>query len=124
MNCPHCGTHIDEHPASRCLDAWVADDIFGGSANPDNVLWYWWDSSDDEGKRVVLGVHLFAGPKFSTDIAAAWQVLGKMGGFWTVQGYIYEGRTNHYYAGRRGHVGSRAPTAPHAICRAAIKASQ
>lgn len=27
MNCPHCKTHIDEHQADRCLDAWIAQDV-------------------------------------------------------------------------------------------------
>ena len=27
MNCPHCNVHIDKHPASRCLDAWVAEAV-------------------------------------------------------------------------------------------------
>ena len=25
MNCPHCNTHIDEHPANACLNDWVAE---------------------------------------------------------------------------------------------------
>lgn len=29
MNCPTCGLDIDEHPADRCLDAWVAEAVFG-----------------------------------------------------------------------------------------------
>jgi len=27
MNCPHCKVHVNEHPASRCFDAWVAEDV-------------------------------------------------------------------------------------------------
>ena len=23
--CPRCNTHVDEHPAGNCLDAWIAD---------------------------------------------------------------------------------------------------
>lgn len=29
MNCPTCGLDIDEHPANRCLDAWVAEEVMG-----------------------------------------------------------------------------------------------
>jgi hypothetical protein len=29
LKCPYCGTHIDEHEATRCLDAWVANKVLG-----------------------------------------------------------------------------------------------
>lgn len=29
MNCPHCETHIDEHEATLCLDAWIAELVMG-----------------------------------------------------------------------------------------------
>ncbi|KKK66418.1 hypothetical protein LCGC14_2964270, partial [marine sediment metagenome] len=29
MNCPHCETLIDEHKATRCLDAWIAEYVMG-----------------------------------------------------------------------------------------------
>lgn len=29
MNCPKCSCDIDEHPANRCLDAWVAEEVMG-----------------------------------------------------------------------------------------------
>jgi len=29
MNCPYCKTPIDEHEASRCLDAWFLETVMG-----------------------------------------------------------------------------------------------
>lgn len=31
--CPHCGTPITEHEATRCLDAWVAEAVTGWEAD-------------------------------------------------------------------------------------------
>jgi len=27
--CPECGIEIDDHPAGRCLDWWIARDVIG-----------------------------------------------------------------------------------------------
>lgn len=73
MNCPYCNTHIDEHPASRCLDAWVAETVMDGDVRPDpdgDGIWVWfkknWGYSD-----VV--------PYYSTSIAAAKDASDKAG---------------------------------------------
>lgn len=29
MNCPTCQTELEQHPASRCLDGWIAEFILG-----------------------------------------------------------------------------------------------
>jgi hypothetical protein len=29
MNCPRCGVSVKDHPAGRCLDAWIAEVVFG-----------------------------------------------------------------------------------------------
>ena len=60
LHCPECGVHIDEHPAGRCLDVWVAETI---------------------GNKAVYefppGV-MNNLPRYSTDIAAAWKVVEKI----------------------------------------------
>ena len=64
MNCPHCDTSVDEHSSGRCLDAWVAEAVMG---NPVFVM------------NNPLGVFYGnVGGKFSTDIAAAWEVVGRV----------------------------------------------
>ncbi len=90
MNCPHCETEIDEHEASRCLDAWVWA-IF----HPEIELWYgdptgfeyegnmdWWRSdqkdADDE--------YFLICPRYSTDIAAAWEVQGRFADYLQLSG--------------------------------------
>lgn len=67
-------------------------------------------------------------PNYSTDIAAAWQVVGRLDGQWTLDGHEGIGWTAKFYSSTGGldavvvRVESRAPTAPHAICLAALKA--
>lgn len=65
MNCPYCGVHIDEHPASRCLDKWIAQ-VFGV-----------YDKICQEEYHLMLpeGAHL---PYYSTNIAAVWEVEEKI----------------------------------------------
>ena len=57
MKCPHCDTPIDEHKASRCLDAWVDFVVFG--AEP----------------RIMSNGQIVGRKFFSTDIAVAWEVV-------------------------------------------------
>lgn len=118
MNCPHCETHIDEHEATRCLDAWIAEVVMGHSdIRKQEDSWEYCLYTGD--CHEPYGVNCF----FSTSISAAWLVVEKFGdgGFITIQGYLYDGRTNYWYVGKRGHIGSRAETFPLATCRAAIK---
>ena len=123
MNCPHCNTHIDEHPASRCLDAWVAKSVmrlevymshdeYLRAGFPHAQYWssavhypaYWWDK----------GWAMSVAP-YSSDIAAAWQVMEKLklSLFPMINGWS----AGQYY---KSHP-AEAPTAPLAISRAAIK---
>lgn len=53
----------------RELDAAIAEQIFGGPER--NVQWYWWKSSTPS---LDINPPLYAGPHFSSDIAAAMQV--------------------------------------------------
>ena len=75
MRCPHCNTHIDEHPANPCLNAWVATDVMDikiieieNCAKPKDapVTKYW--VRDDDG---------LLPPPYSKRIAPAWEVHEK-----------------------------------------------
>ncbi len=79
MNCPHCETEIDEHEASRCLDAWVAkavmDELALMSPSPIYVGRFdwvkkgdWYVASENDSPYRV--------PYYSVNIAAAWEVVG------------------------------------------------
>ena len=137
LNCPHCNTHIDEHPASRCLDAWVAEAVMGlvqcqAKFHDENPQCYATKDAPEYGSILK---------EYSTDIAAAWEVVEKLrirqspielhgdewhdGGDWQATFYNIRkqmgalGRGVHKVTGpNRGQ-----PSAPLAICRAAIKAS-
>lgn len=61
MNCPTCGLDIGEHPASRCLDAWIAKMLFGWDGQRKSLKQLW------PVKRAV--------PYYSTDMAAAWGIV-------------------------------------------------
>ena len=143
MNCPHCGVEISEHPASRCLDAWVAEAVMGvkmieienhAKFKGTPVTKYW--VRDDSGRLPSL---------YSTSIAAAWEVreaLHRKGVSielmdcrleanadyaWAYEIYTYDNPdavmdgvqfgTYHY------KLDGSADAAPHAISRAAIKAT-
>ena len=101
--CPECGTHIDEHEAGECIDAWAAKDVMEWKysadwnqiippeqkAKPDEMWseWYW--EGYDEVKKPINENHVsgvsYGGdsrtiiiPKYSTDIAAAWVLVEKV----------------------------------------------
>lgn len=86
--------------AGRELDALVAEKIFG------------WSKSDLEINEDIS--------HFSTDIAAAWEVVERL----RSRGYRFEVRSQPQgfwvYFGEE--MSAEAPTAPHAICLAALKA--
>ncbi len=124
MKCPHCDTPIDEHEASRCLDAWVDFVVFG--AEP----------------RIMSNGQIVGRKFFSTDIAAAWEVVSDFTGrqyHVRVDGedaFAYSAWSCAIYAPLRdegdGPIGegldtskdlnARMASAPLAICRAALKA--
>jgi hypothetical protein len=68
-------------------------------------------------------------PRYSSDIAAAWQIVGRMDGEWTITGHEGIGWTARFYSSTGGiaavvvGVFAEAPTAPHAICLAALRAT-
>ena len=134
MNCPTCNVHIDEHEASRCLDAWVATDVMGWTRKklPPQTdygptrRYIWRDAKGEfikgwyrrDGRLYDL-VGNDAWP-FSTSIAAAWQVVEKdRGNFRIFDNGIY---WVAWYWTLDEVIKGMAKTAPLAICRAAIKA--
>jgi len=129
-NCPYCGTHIDDHPASPCLNAWVAEDVME-----------WWNVSEGDG---WFGFHFVKiegaampvydpVPHFSDSIIAAWQVVEMLRQNYYVDIGVDDNgaqvQLDCLHVNNLGNtrwqlafVGStRANTAPLAICRTAIK---
>lgn len=135
MNCPHCGTEVDEHEATRCLDAWVAQIATGESLEHLPVVYEEGTTRDG-----TDGWSTFVCPKcrnpeevlvsepccqyYSTSIKAAWEVVEKLGADVTHDiGVHYNGFQWFCEWGKEGemHI-ETALSAPLAICRAAIKA--
>ena len=108
MNCPHCDTPIDEHEASRCLDAWVDFVVFG--AEP----------------RIMSNGQIVGRKFFSTDIAAAWGVVAEANydNVMKLRWYNPDGRTSLHTVvfGFGEKTEGEGESAPLAICRAALKA--
>lgn len=120
MNCPHCDTPIDEHAATRCLDWWVETVCF-----PERIESNWHGQYANWDRMKYYG----------TDIAAAWDVMKKLAELGDVMLEWWRDDEwclftmpmvssiwprNSDGLGKRP--GACAPTAPLAICRAAIKA--
>ena len=124
MKCPTCGIPILEHPANRCLDTWVAEKVMRD--NTDRFIWKRY------GKPDCIQSEEYGGPQeYSTDIAAAWQVVEKIKNTpylypqlryshsWVFGIWRNNPNTNKDY-GWLAEV--YADTAPLAICRAALLA--
>jgi len=119
-------------PAGRALDALVAEKVMGwvwaknthhasGATSYDLIL-------KDEVYSGLIVLEKpdieadYKGPEFSTDLAAAWRVVEHAPGLFHVLQYkegwlvtIYNPKTSEMWQGD-------APTAPLAICRAALQA--
>lgn len=142
MNCPHCNVHIDEHPASRCLDAWVLCAIEGKEFKPMECRVMW---NAEKQEAVDFQPH-FGYPvghvlplHYSTDIAAALEVWNKLADEgWIVSVCLGKGRDGRKYASIQAsidlflkadlmarsatQIDAKAMTVPHVMCRFAIKA--
>ena len=121
--CPECGIEIDDHPAGRCLDRWIVEQVFGLDRMlarhnlRDGEIYYHW------GYPIGHGI----APFYSSDIAAAWDVVEKIGHtveifncVWKISPTWVCKITEYNHRFIRGY--SNSSTAPLAICRAAIKA--
>ena len=73
IRCPNCDTSVDEHDSGRCLDAWVSEVVFGEPAKWWEVPGHRHDYWKDTGTVITELSH------YSTDIAAAWEVVEKLG---------------------------------------------
>ena len=71
MNCPHCGIHIDEHEAGRCLDAWVIEKAMNWWGISEEDGWFGWNYENE------MEVYDWI-PRVSTSISAAWEVVKKL----------------------------------------------
>ena len=105
MNCPHCQTDIDEHEAGLKTDVCVAEALM------EHKHWV---------ERVI--------PRdYSTDIAAAWEVVGRMRDDWWELEFLSGNYRATFQRGERvtdySYPVAEGDTAPLAICRAALKAS-
>jgi hypothetical protein len=115
LNCPHCETEIDEHEANKCLDAWVADVVLKKPfRKPTHGTCCTCQHCGDDYDSCGDGCY------YSTDIATAWEVVGRMG---DVMRRLLRNKGMNYWECiiDYKHVG-KAPDAPLAICRAALKA--
>ncbi len=134
--CPHCGTAIGEHEANACLNVWVATSLFGWvdtwvaherSGGVPKVY-----ANLPERQRDYVAIEC---PPYSTSISAAWEVVKHilkqpMNRGVDIENAVTQGGAwgCHIYTKADGIICPSkvvlAPTAPLAICRAAILATQ
>lgn len=122
---------METMPAGRELDALVAEKVFNYAIRKE------WVHSADEPDRIWYrppGSDLFAAdlPRYSTDIAVAWRVVEKIKAIprpqVTYKGAYVRVAVTESASGAACDVQlwgktcqAKAPTAPHAICLAALK---
>lgn len=114
---------MTECGAGGALDAEIARRVFGIDAQGS---FYWRaDSIDGEPRPKLASL-----PHYSTDIAAAWQIVSHLGAHpLTLTRYPAQAADAQWYCqvtyerdGWRHWATGQAPTAPLAICRAALAA--
>ena len=121
MKCPHCNTPIDEHPASRCLDGWVAENVIGWETSPFGN-WYW-QMSPPIGSTGRAEGRVYNVPNYSTRILYAWQVVEKAEIISVCRAWDAGGELKGWTAWADDSSMSNASSPELAICRAAIKHS-
>ncbi len=135
MRCPHCETDVDEHPANRCLDAWVAEAAMGNpplyqATKKENNEW---GTTSIIGEPMSLSncqelcerldegfvPDIRAGnAHYSTSIAAAWEVVEKLKNEYT--DIDFDGEDWRVFFSTDTF--AFAPDVKLAICHAALKA--
>jgi hypothetical protein len=114
----------DSLPAGRGMDTRVAAEIFGGRAGRPH--WYW-------SRRSSLDTEadLYGGPRFSTSIAAAWELIDRLTSPVAPTSTYRKVHLDLDFSKARCvidtpeglRVEAGAQTVPLAICRAALKAA-
>jgi len=141
LRCPRCNETVDEHPANRCLDAWVAEVVMGLPPREHAIRWeQGWTPEGDDGWSGFQCSYCDASEKtddpcvrhYSRWIAEAWEVVEKLSGLGVVSVASGDDRLGGLhmcefipwgcYMGRGGLLRIEADTYPLAICRAALKA--
>lgn len=136
--CPTCNTPIDSHPASRCLDAWIAKEVMGLGLPKNKLSWHkandgigWKAERPDystDGTWLRSWSYVEWPPNYSTSIYCAWQVLEEMKEEWFREVHSVGYNTGweaelelmiHYGPTYKGY----GKTAELAICIAALKAT-
>lgn len=115
---------VDEMPAGREMDALIAEKVMGytlsGLSLPAYPKYKLFDIESGEFSGYVKEV-----PHYSTDIAAAWEVVEKMKNYLFVCGRTDDGIWEAYFFPVNSGIGklseAHGDTAPSAICRAALK---
>lgn len=109
---------MSKHEPGRELDALMAEKVMG---------WTW---SDADAEWIDRGNHLPGLPKFSTNIAAAWEVVDKVAETQFIEVYnalvdpvTGESDWNCRIGKNDQHEGT-AKTAPYAICLAALQMAE
>jgi hypothetical protein len=100
---------------SRELDALIAEKVMGLAVFNGMIFRYIQDYKEGD----VATAESCPIPKYSTDIAAAWEVVDKLGG-----DFVLHRKTAWecvFFLGRDKYFQDRSETAPHAICLAALK---
>ena len=130
LRCPRCNVTVDEHPANRCLDVWVAEAVIGWRKT--SPLWCAYPPSfvgEMEEYRWPARLGVQPVPKYSTSIAEAWEVverLEKLGFIWNMTaGEINLLRPEWVTSDLARSVpciSGKAERTPWAICRVALKA--
>jgi len=124
MNCQHCNTHIDEHPANACLNEWIAVDIMG-EEKPDIV-------HERFHLRVIYsdGGNWYCGQEYDKNDVCIWYAKdfsGYISAAWEVIEHLREETTLRWTNGWWCTLGNSKASAVQvtlAICRAAIRAVQ
>ena len=131
MNCcPHCKVEINEHEATRCLDAWIAYKILGQSVELVDHEWPEYNEPDwIVVGEVSIGIPGIIGPlyvnKYSTNIQAAWLLVTTTKEFFEITrmtNYEESPERDWWEVGFANSPSGFALTPELAICRAAIKA--
>lgn len=104
---------MSELKAGRDLDALIAEKVMGWTRIPKERETLW--QSPTAGSWPVTLARI---PKYSTDIAAAWKVVNALGGH-----FILRRQLSEWFVTINGEM-AWAETAPLAICRAGIAATE